>query len=86
ADTKLGILVGRYSGDIDPSSGDFSGSVKGGYLIENGRKTQPLLGTMIAGNIYDCIQNISAISSDTVSLIDVFIPSIRLEGVTVSSK
>ncbi len=86
ADTKLGILVGRYSGDIDPSSGDFSGSVKGGYLIENGRKTQPLLGTMIAGNIYDCIQNISAISSDTVSLIDVFMPSIRLEGVTVSSK
>jgi hypothetical protein len=50
-DTKLGILVGRFSGNIDPSSGDFSGSVKGGYLIENGKKTQPLLGTMIAGNI-----------------------------------
>ncbi len=85
-DTKLGILVGRFSGNVDPSSGDFSGSVKGGYLIENGKKTQPLLGTMIAGNIFDSIKNISAISSDTISLVTKIVPSVRFEGITVSSQ
>ncbi|NTU61663.1 MAG: TldD/PmbA family protein, partial [Caldiserica bacterium] len=46
-DTKKGVLIKRFSGNVDPQSGDFSGIVKGGYLIENGRITTPLLGTMI---------------------------------------
>lgn len=85
ADTKLGITVKRFSGNIDPSSGDFSGTVKGGYLIENGKKTTPLIGTMISGNMFDLIKSISAISSDTSDLITSVLPHIRFEGVSVSS-
>jgi len=86
ADTKLGLLVKRYSGNIDPSSGDFSGVVKGGYLIENGKITTPLLGTMIAGNVFEMIKNISGISSDVEDLISVITPSIRFEGIKVTSQ
>lgn len=86
SDTKEGIIVGRFSGNVDPTSGDFSGAVKGGYLIENGKRTQPLLGTMIAGNIYEAIKNISGVSSETVQIGDCILPSFRLEGISVSSK
>lgn len=86
ADTKLGLLVKRYSGNFDPSSGDFSGVIKGGYLIENGKITTPLLGTMIAGNVFEMIKNISGISSDVEDLITTITPSIRFEGIKVTSQ
>lgn len=85
-DTKKGILIKRFSGNVDPQSGDFSGIVKGGYLIENGRITTPLLGTMIAGNLFSCLQNISGITSDVEDLISFVTPSMRVEGVSVTSE
>jgi PmbA protein len=85
-DTKQGILIKRFSGNVDHQSGDFSGIVKGGYLIENGKLTTPLLGTMIAGNLFQCINNISGITSDTEDLINIVAPAIRVEGVTVTSE
>lgn len=85
-DTKKGILIKRFSGNVDPQSGDFSGIVKGGYLIENGKITTPLLGTMIAGNLFSCLTNISGITSDVEDLINFVTPSIRVEGVSVTSE
>lgn len=85
-DTKQGILIKRFSGNVDHQSGDFSGIVKGGYLIENGKLTTPLLGTMIAGNLFKCVNNISGITSDTEDLINIVAPAIRVEGVTVTSE
>jgi PmbA protein len=85
-DTKKGILIKRFSGNVDPQSGDFSGIVKGGYLIENGKITTPLLGTMIAGNLFSCLTNISGITSDVEDLISFVTPSIRVEGVSVTSE
>jgi PmbA protein len=86
ADTKKGVLIKRFSGNVDPQSGDFSGIVKGGYLIENGKITTPLLGTMIAGNLYSCLDSITGITSDVEDLISIITPSIRVEGVTVTSE
>jgi PmbA protein len=85
-DTKKGVFIKRFSGNVDYQSGDFSGIVKGGYLIENGRLTTPLLGTMIAGNLFQCVNNISGITSDVEDIINVVVPSIRVEGVTVTSE
>ena len=86
ADTKKGLLIKRFSGNVDPQSGDFSGIVKGGYMIENGKITTPLLGTMIAGNLYKCLENISGISSDIEDLISFVTPAIRTEGVAITSE
>jgi PmbA protein len=85
ADTKQGLLVKRYSGNVDPSSGNFSGTVKGGWLIKNGKLDRPVTGTMIAGNLFDTFNNVSAVSSDTIDLINTILPYIRCEGVSVTS-
>lgn len=85
-DTKKGVLIKRFSGNVDPQSGDFSGIVKGGYLIENGRITTPLLGTMIAGNLFSCLLNITGVTSDVEDLISFITPSIRVEGVSITSE
>ena len=57
------ILMHRFSGSTDASSGDFSGVVKGGFLLQNGKKT-PVREIQIAGNIYEALNNISAVSSE----------------------
>jgi PmbA protein len=47
----------------DPVSGDFSvGAV--GRLIENGKKTQPVKGITIAGNLIELLEGIEEIGSD----------------------
>ncbi len=41
-DTGKGILMNRFSGNISGFTGDFSGVVKCGYLIENGELRRPV--------------------------------------------
>ncbi len=80
-----GIAVNRFSGNVDPVSGDFSGSVKGGHMIRGGRLAEPLCGTMIAGNVFDLMLGASAVSVEREVLFDETIPHIVLEGVSVST-
>ena len=56
--TSKGLVVNRYSGSVDPVSGDFSGVVKGGHYIESGKVIQPVKEVMIAGNIYELLGQI----------------------------
>ncbi len=85
-ETRKGILVTRFSGNVDPVSGDFSGVVKGGYLIKNGRIVQPVTGTLIAGNGFDALRSISGISQERESLFSYTLPTIRIEDVSVTSR
>jgi PmbA protein len=80
-----GILVTRFSGNIDPVSGDFSGSVKGGRAIRAGRLAEPLSGTMIAGNAFEILPSITAVSSEREKLMTALVPHVLVEGVAVSS-
>jgi len=80
-----GILVSRFSGNIDPVSGDFSGSVKGGRMIRSGKLAEPLSGTMIAGNTFELLEAITAVSTEREVLFSETIPHVLLEGVTVST-
>jgi len=63
-EVEKGIFVGRFSGNIEVSNGNFSGSVKQGILIEKGEIKHPLIGTMISGNSYELMKNISGISKE----------------------
>lgn len=58
-----GIIVTRFSGSSNPISGDFSGVVKGGFLVKGGEKI-PIQETTVAGNLYECLQRISGISQE----------------------
>lgn len=85
ADTRRGLLVQRFSGNVDPISGDFSGAVKAARLIEGGKLGHPVSGTLIAGNVFDVLQNISAISRDRELIFSQTLPYIRLESISVSA-
>jgi PmbA protein len=79
-----GILATRFSGNTDPVSGDFSGSVKGGRMIRGGRLAEPLCGTMIAGNTFELLKSITAISREHERMFGSVVPYMTIEGVSVT--
>ncbi|MEE8311452.1 MAG: TldD/PmbA family protein [Candidatus Binatia bacterium] len=82
------VWVGRFSGSSNPVTGDFSGVVKNGFLIEGGAggNRKPIRETMIAGNLFDTLKRIEAVSADRRLLGGTaLLPSIRLGGISVTS-
>ncbi len=59
------LVVDRFSGNIDPIKGDFSGVAKSSRYFKNGMDQGAVGETMIAGNLFDCLNNILAVSSVT---------------------
>lgn len=82
---KKGIVVTRFSGFPDPISGEFSGVVKGGWLIENGVLKTPILETTIAGNFFELLKSISAISKDTKKIECSVLPYVCIENLSIIS-
>ena len=58
-----GLILKRFSGNRDSSSGQFSGVAKNGHLCENGARGRPVKEVMIAGNLFDALKNIRAASA-----------------------
>lgn len=85
SEVKKGILVTRFSGNVNPVSGDFSGVVKGGHLISNGERVHPLRETLIAGNIFELLLDISSISKKREKVFNILAPYIRVEDISVTS-
>lgn len=83
---EQGVLVTRFSGFPNLITGDFSGVVKGGFLIEGGKIVKPLIGTLISGNILSGLNEISAISKESKKLGNFFLPYIRFDNISVISK
>jgi PmbA protein len=79
-----GILATRFSGNTDPVSGDFSGSVKGGRMIRGGKLAEPLCGTMIAGNTFELLPGITAVSREQERMFGSVVPYITVEGIAVT--
>lgn len=85
AEIDKGVLVTRFSGRADPVSGDFSGVAKGGYLIENGRISRPVRGTLIAGNAFDALKSLSGVSREQERVFSLTLPYLRLERISVTA-
>ena len=66
ADIKEGLVVeylmGAGQGNI--LGGDFSGNVLLGFKVENGKITGRVKDTMVSGNVYQVLKEITAIGSD----------------------
>lgn len=85
ASASLALVVPRFSGRVEMATGDFSGVVKGGILIEGGERI-PVTETMIAGNLYEALNHIVEVSSDRLQIFGTaLLPSVALEGVTVTA-
>lgn len=78
---RKGVMISRFSGNINPVNGDFSGVVKGGHFIENGSITFPVKEVMVAGNIFDALKNIYAISRERSKIFDSFLPYMSVDGI-----
>jgi len=85
-ETEHGLIVRRLSGYPDPLSGDFSAVVKGGFMVKNGEIVQPVTDTMISGNVFDLLRRIDAVSKDRERVMNFTLPSIKVEGVSVTGK
>ncbi len=80
-----GIVLTRFSGSIEPTTGDFSGVVKGGFLVEKGAR-RPIRETTIAGNIWEVLERISGISAERELLFGSSLyPWVRLEDVAITA-
>jgi PmbA protein len=84
AKTEKGLLLARFSGGSPSSNGDFSGVAKNSFLIENGRITKPVSEMSLAGNAFELMKSISAVSRERVNDGGSLTPWIKVEGLTLA--
>ena len=79
------LVVDRFSGNIDPVKGDFSGVAKSSRMLKGGQDAGAVTETMIAGNLFEVLNNILNVSRDQ-ELISgaMMVPWILVDGVSVS--
>jgi PmbA protein len=84
---KEGILVEELMGAEQGNvlGGDFSGNVLLGYKIENGEIVGRVKDTVVSGNIYELLKDISAIGNDSKWIGGVYTPSICFPAVSCAS-
>jgi PmbA protein len=86
ASTDRGILLGRFSGGQPNQNLEFSGVAKNSFYVEGGKIVGPITETMIAGNFQSALQQIRAISRETVDTGYSCYPWLATTGVTISTK
>jgi PmbA protein len=87
AEVDKGIIVRRFSGNVRPDSGEFSGIAKQASYIENGEIKYSLKETMISGNAFQTLKNVIEIGSETrPTTLQVYVPPILVDKVNVVSK
>ncbi|MEA5080694.1 MAG: TldD/PmbA family protein [Dysgonamonadaceae bacterium] len=84
ADIDKGILVtGFNGGNSNSTTGDFSYGIEG-FLIENGKRTQPISEMNVTGNMLALWSSLAAIGNDPRPNSSWQIPSLVFEGVDFS--
>ncbi|MCP4545014.1 MAG: TldD/PmbA family protein [bacterium] len=80
------VVVDRFSGNLDPITGDFSGIAKCSHYYRNGQYQHPLTETMIAGNFFEMLQNIIDLSDQSLPWCNQYqVPWILVDGISVSA-
>jgi PmbA protein len=79
SEVKKGIMISRFSGNVDPITGDFSGVVKGGKFVKNGSIEHAVKDVMVAGNVFKLLQRITGLSKEHRIIYDSILPYIRFE-------
>lgn len=88
-ETKNGVYVEDTIGEwlSDPVSGSLSATVTHGYLIENGKLTQPIKGVIISGNFYEILKNgIEILGNDLKNNMQCYSPTVKLAQLTIAGK
>jgi PmbA protein len=80
-----GILISRFSGNVNPVNGDFSGVVKGGQLIMNGTINHAVKEVMVAGNVFEALTRLSGISTERKAMYGSILPYMRFDGISFTT-
>lgn len=85
----INFLGGLHAG-ANPITGDFS-LQSGGYMIENGIKSRPVKSFTVAGNFYELLSQITALSNKVElpgfgGMTAFGSPSVLVEGLTIAGK
>jgi PmbA protein len=81
-----GLLVGRFSGTVDPASGDFSGVAKSARWVEGGRVQHAAGETLLQGNAFEALSALLALSSRSERLSgSLRLPWALVDGVSVTA-
>lgn len=60
-----GLYVERFSGSVDPTSGDFSGVAKSARWIEGGREVRSVKETLLSGNAFELLLSDLTLGSES---------------------
>ncbi len=85
SEMKKGIIISRFSGNVNPVNGDFSGVVKGGKLVENGSVLYPVKDVMVAGNVFEALKNLNGVSRERKVIFDSILPYMRFGNVSFTA-
>lgn len=81
-----GLLVQRFSGSVDPASGDFSGVAKSARWIEGGLEARPVRETLFAGNVFQLFHRIIDLSDSPESVMGGSrVPWALIDGLSVTA-
>jgi PmbA protein len=80
-----GIMINRFSGNVNPVSGDFSGLVKGGHYIKNGNNKCAVKEVMVAGNMFDALYDLIGISKERKVLADSIFPYMLFDNISFTA-
>lgn len=80
-----GVMINRFSGNVNPVSGDFSGVVKGGHYIRNGNNKCAVRELMVAGNMFDALFDLIGISKERKVLADSIFPYMLFDNISFTS-
>jgi PmbA protein len=81
-----GLIVDQVLGSGASISGEFSVNIDLGYHVVEGEVLGRVKDTMIAGNAYECLKNIVALSSEQSWEGSLLTPSLVLESIAVTAR
>lgn len=85
SEVKKGIMISRFSGNVNPVNGDFSGVVKGGRLIRNGTIQHAVKEVMVAGNVFEALHRLNGLSRERKIIYDSILPYMRFDGISFTA-
>jgi PmbA protein len=85
AEIDRGILINRFSGNVNPVNGDFSGVVKGGHYIRSGISEYAVKEVMVAGNVFDALSNLVGLSEERKILSDSILPYMLFDNISFTA-
>jgi PmbA protein len=80
-----GMIISRFSGNVNPVNGDFSGVVKGGRLVKNGTIQHAVKEVMVAGNVFEALHRLNGVSKERKIIYDSILPYMRFDGISFTA-